>query len=111
VFSVSPSASSWLRARETAPPTGGRPVLVRGPGLATGGAEVPELAGRHGSATVLEYDEARVPRVLEERRAPTRAAVCPRNASPDAATARASRPKADRCRRRVTPGHRGTGTR
>lgn len=66
VFSVSPSASSWLRARETAAPTGGRQVLVRGPGLATGGAEVPELAGRHGSATVLEYDEARVPRVLEE---------------------------------------------
>ncbi|MFF7277891.1 CHAT domain-containing tetratricopeptide repeat protein [Streptomyces griseorubiginosus] len=66
VFSVSPSASSWLRARETAAPAGGRQVLVRGPGLATGGAEVPELAGRHGSATVLEYDEARVPRVLEE---------------------------------------------
>ncbi|MFF7546495.1 CHAT domain-containing protein [Streptomyces canus] len=66
VFSVSPSASSWLRARETVPPPGGRQVLVRGPGLATGGAEVPELAGRHGSATVLEYDEARVPRVLAE---------------------------------------------
>jgi tetratricopeptide (TPR) repeat protein len=66
VFSVSPSASSWLRARDTVPPPGGRQVLVRGPGLATGGAEVPELAGRHGSATVLEYDDARVPRVLEE---------------------------------------------
>ncbi|MFF1719123.1 CHAT domain-containing protein [Streptomyces sviceus] len=66
VFSVSPSASSWLRARETAPPPSGRQVLVRGPGLATGGAEVPELAGRHGSATVLEHDDARVPRVLEE---------------------------------------------
>ncbi|KUN59041.1 hypothetical protein AQJ46_41320 [Streptomyces canus] len=66
VFSVSPSASSWLRARETVPPPGGRQVLVRGPGLATGGAEVPELAGRHGAATVLEYDEARVPRVLKE---------------------------------------------
>ncbi|MET8076366.1 CHAT domain-containing tetratricopeptide repeat protein [Streptomyces sp. NPDC005303] len=66
VFSVSPSASSWLRARETAPPPSGRQVLVRGPGLATGGAEVPELARRNGSATVLEYDDARVPRVLEE---------------------------------------------
>ncbi|WP_307082694.1 CHAT domain-containing protein [Streptomyces canus] len=67
VFSVSPSASSWLRARETVPPPGGRQVLVRGPGLATGGAEVPELARRHGSATtVLEYDDARVPRVLAE---------------------------------------------
>ncbi|MFL5994123.1 MAG: CHAT domain-containing protein [Streptomyces sp.] len=66
VFSVSPSASSWLRARETVPAPGGRQVLVRGPGLASGGAEVPELAGRHGTATVLEHDDARVPRVLEE---------------------------------------------
>lgn len=66
VFSVSPSASSWLRARETAPPPGGRQVLVRGPGLATGGAEVSELADRYGGSTVLEHEEARVPRVLEE---------------------------------------------
>ncbi|MFE9899907.1 CHAT domain-containing protein [Streptomyces achromogenes] len=66
VLSVSPSAGSWLRARETEPPPRGRPVLVRGPGLATGGAEVPELAGRYGTATVLEEDEARVPRVLAE---------------------------------------------
>ncbi|MEU7305152.1 CHAT domain-containing protein [Streptomyces sp. NPDC007206] len=65
VLSVSPSAGSWLRARETEPPPGGRQVLVRGPGLATGGAEVPELAGRYGAATVLEGDEAQVPRVLE----------------------------------------------
>lgn len=66
VVSVSPSASSWLRARETAPPPGGRQVLVRGPGLATGGAEVPELAARYRGATVLEYEEATVPRVLRE---------------------------------------------
>ncbi|WP_344349639.1 CHAT domain-containing tetratricopeptide repeat protein [Streptomyces nogalater] len=66
VLSVSPSAGSWLRARETEPPPRGRPVLVRGPGLATGGAEVPELADRYGTATVLEDDEARVPRVLAE---------------------------------------------
>ncbi len=66
VLSVSPSASSWLRARETEPPPGGRHVLVRGPGLATGGAEVPELADRYGKSTVLEEDHARVPRVLEE---------------------------------------------
>ncbi|MFF0779843.1 CHAT domain-containing protein [Streptomyces sp. NPDC003720] len=65
VLSVSPSAGSWLRARETAPPRGGRHVLVRGPGLATGGAEVPELAGRYGAATVLEGSSAEVPRVLE----------------------------------------------
>ncbi|MEU6769902.1 CHAT domain-containing protein [Streptomyces sp. NPDC046759] len=65
VLSVSPSAGSWLRARETEPPPGGRHVLVRGPGLATGGAEVPELAGRHGTATVLEGEDARVPCVLD----------------------------------------------
>ncbi|MBN0042978.1 CHAT domain-containing protein [Streptomyces actuosus] len=66
VVSVSPSASSWLRARGTAPPPVGRQVLVRGPGLATGGAEVPELADRYGTPTVLEDDGARVPRVLGE---------------------------------------------
>ncbi|MEU7413007.1 CHAT domain-containing tetratricopeptide repeat protein [Streptomyces sp. NPDC042638] len=66
VLSVSPSAGSWLRARETAPPPDGRPVLVRGPGLASGGAEVPELADRYGTATVLEGDDAQVPRVLAE---------------------------------------------
>ncbi|MER5544059.1 CHAT domain-containing protein [Streptomyces sp. NPDC002589] len=65
VLSVSPSAGSWLRAHETGPPPGGRQLLVRGPGLATGGAEVPELADRYGTATVLEGDEAQVPRVLE----------------------------------------------
>ncbi|QIJ65884.1 CHAT domain-containing protein [Streptomyces sp. JB150] len=66
VVSVSPSASSWLRARETEPPPGGRQVLVRGPGLATGGAEVPEVADRYAEARVLEDEEARVPRVLQE---------------------------------------------
>ncbi|MQY33719.1 hypothetical protein SRB17_16840 [Streptomyces sp. RB17] len=65
MLSVSPSAGSWLRARETAPPPDGRHVLVRGPGLATGGAEVPELAARYGRATVLEGDDAQVPRVLD----------------------------------------------
>ncbi|MGQ4363981.1 CHAT domain-containing protein [Streptomyces sp. SAS_272] len=66
VVSVSPSASGWLRARETEPPTAGRQVLVRGPGLATCGAEVPEVAGRYGAPVVLEHEDARVPRVLAE---------------------------------------------
>ncbi|MBM4827313.1 CHAT domain-containing protein [Actinospica acidiphila] len=66
VVSVSPSASSWLRARETRPPRGGRQVLVRGPGLATGGAEVTRLADRYSGATVLEHGDATVPRVLTE---------------------------------------------
>ncbi|MCE0446900.1 hypothetical protein LT493_27085 [Streptomyces tricolor] len=46
VLSVSPSAGSWLRAWEMAPPPDGRPVLVRGPGLATAGRRCPELADR-----------------------------------------------------------------
>ncbi|MEV7035954.1 CHAT domain-containing tetratricopeptide repeat protein [Streptomyces sp. NPDC093272] len=66
VLSVSPSAGSWLRARETEPPPGGRQVLVRGPGLATGGAEVPEMAGQYATARILDHDEAQVPAVLRE---------------------------------------------
>ncbi|MFI9567036.1 CHAT domain-containing protein [Streptomyces rishiriensis] len=66
VLSVSPSASGWLRARDTEAPPGGRQVLVRGPGLDTGGAEVPEVAGHYGRPVVLEQEEARVPRVLRE---------------------------------------------
>ncbi|MDT0433432.1 MULTISPECIES: CHAT domain-containing protein [Streptomyces] len=66
VLSVSPSASSWLRARETVPPPDDRQVLVRGPGLASGGAEVPGLADRYGRPTLLEHEDARVPRVLRE---------------------------------------------
>ncbi|WP_434095195.1 CHAT domain-containing protein [Streptomyces flaveolus] len=63
VLSVSPSASSWLRARETTPPPGGRRVLVRGPGLATEGAEVTELADRTMvSASDGRYDTAAAPR-------------------------------------------------
>ncbi|WP_430379405.1 CHAT domain-containing protein [Streptomyces sp. B1-3] len=65
VLSVSPSASSWLRARATEPPPNGRHVFVRGPGLATIGTEVTDLADRYGT-TALENDAARVPRVLEE---------------------------------------------
>ncbi|GAA4809270.1 hypothetical protein GCM10023220_44990 [Streptomyces ziwulingensis] len=85
VLSVSPSATSWLRARGTAPPPGGGHVLVRGPGLASGGAEVPLLAEGYGRdlpdayprtgvpdaqrfrpPTVLEGDGARVPEVLRK---------------------------------------------
>ena len=44
--SVAPSAASWLRARAVAerPDGAGAVVLVRGPGLASLGAEVPRLA-------------------------------------------------------------------
>ncbi|WP_345594356.1 CHAT domain-containing protein [Streptomyces marokkonensis] len=79
VLSVSPSASSWLRARETTPPPGGRQVLVRGPGLASGGAEVPELADRYGSASRTPdaeegAEEARVPSPRDGRGGPTASA-------------------------------------
>ncbi|WP_437089578.1 CHAT domain-containing protein [Streptomyces sp. enrichment culture] len=56
VLSVSPSATSWLRARGTAPPPGGRHILVRGPGLASGGAEVPLLAEGYGAQAVPSGD-------------------------------------------------------
>ncbi|TDT42760.1 CHAT domain-containing protein [Streptomyces sp. BK208] len=61
VLSVSPSANSWLRARDTAPPPGGRLVLVRGPGLASGGAEVPELADRYAGPRTAAGDGAGTP--------------------------------------------------
>ncbi len=53
VFSVAPSADAWLRARAVQPPARRRVVLVRGPGLGTGGAEVPALAPMYGDVTVL----------------------------------------------------------
>ncbi|MFI6478852.1 CHAT domain-containing protein [Nonomuraea sp. NPDC050663] len=65
VLSVAPSASAWLRAARITPPDG-PVVLVRGPGLGGGGAEVPILAGRYGDATVLEGGEADAQRVLKQ---------------------------------------------
>ncbi|WP_457777384.1 CHAT domain-containing protein [Streptomyces olivaceus] len=70
VLSVSPSASSWLRARDTSPPPGGRQVLVRGPGLSTDGAEVPVLAERYGAWRAPEDDPARGP-LADARRGST----------------------------------------
>jgi len=78
--SVSPSAASWLRTRQAdagmpgaAGRAGGRVVLVRGPGLVSGGAEVPLLAadyaadardGRHPPPVVLGGGTATAERVL-----------------------------------------------
>jgi tetratricopeptide (TPR) repeat protein len=51
VLSVAPSAAAWLRARRA--PAGvagganGRVTLVRGPGMPSGGAEVPRLAAEY----------------------------------------------------------------
>ena len=84
--SVAPSATSWLRARQAdgeagaagaghaAGPLSGRVVLVRGPELASGGAEVPLLAADYGAdvgegrceaLTVLGGGTATARRVLD----------------------------------------------
>jgi CHAT domain-containing protein len=64
VLSVSPSAGAWLRAGAVRPP-GGDAVLVRGPGLASEGAEVPLLAGVYRTAVVLEDGAATAAAVLK----------------------------------------------
>jgi CHAT domain-containing protein len=65
VLSVAPSASVWMRARRAAPPTRRDVVLVRGPGLATDGAEVPALARAYDDVTMLGHGTATVQRVLD----------------------------------------------
>jgi CHAT domain-containing protein len=64
VVSVSPSAGAWLRAGSVPSPDGDT-VLVRGPGLASGGAEVPLLAGAYPRRTVLEDGAATSAAVLK----------------------------------------------
>ncbi len=63
-FAVVPSAAQWLRARAVAAPNGGT-VLLAGPGLGTGGAEVPVLAARHPDAVVLTGAGASVAAAME----------------------------------------------
>jgi hypothetical protein len=64
VVSVTPSASTWLRLRRARPPRPRRVTLVLGPGLGTGGAEVPALAEHYPGATVLGNGTATAERVL-----------------------------------------------
>lgn len=64
VLSVSPSAGAWLRAGSVRPPDGDA-VLVRGPGLASGGAEVPLLAGAYPRRALLEDGAATAAAVLK----------------------------------------------
>jgi len=56
---VVPTASAWLRARGSRARRRGR-VLVAGPGLASGGAEVPLVAAQHPEAVVLSNGSATV---------------------------------------------------
>jgi tetratricopeptide (TPR) repeat protein len=62
--SVAPSAALWLRARASAAPSGAR-VLIAGPGLESGGAELDTLALRHPDARLLRGEDATVERSLE----------------------------------------------
>ena len=68
VLSVAPSAACWLRAHRADRTPGGAVVLVRGPGLASEGAEVPELATDYagdGELVVLAGGTATNARVLD----------------------------------------------
>lgn len=64
VHSVAPSATAWVNARRAPRPAKDTVVLVRGPGLASGGGEVPHLAAAYPSARVLENEAATAPAVL-----------------------------------------------
>lgn len=55
-----PSARLWLRARATRPAESDRRVLLVGPGLGSGGAEVPVVAAQDPDAEVLDGDAATV---------------------------------------------------
>ncbi len=61
---VTPSASAWLRARRAARPEENRVVLVGGPRLVTGGAEVRHLVAQYPDAVVLADGAATAERVM-----------------------------------------------
>jgi CHAT domain-containing protein len=63
-FSVAPSARAWLRAHAAPPPDRRHVAIARGPGLATGGAEIPSIAPLYDDVTVLTGDQATARRVL-----------------------------------------------
>ena len=61
---VTPSAAAWLRARRAARPEEDRVVLVGGPRLLTGDAEVRHLVTRYPDAVVLAGGDATAGRVM-----------------------------------------------
>jgi hypothetical protein len=61
---VVPSAATWLRAVRAAPPQDARVVLVGGPELSTGSAEVRRLAAQYPEAVVLADGGATVEKVM-----------------------------------------------
>jgi len=64
VINVAPSASAWMRAHQAPEPEHRQVVLARGPGLATGGAEVPLVERLYDDVTVLEDSAATADKVL-----------------------------------------------
>ena len=62
-FTVTPSAAQWVRAADAAPTTH-KVALLAGPGLGTGGAEVPILARRRPDAVHLAGEDATVEAAL-----------------------------------------------
>jgi hypothetical protein len=64
VTSVAPSAAAWMRAHRAPEPRHRHVVLARGPGLASDGAEVPELATLYDDVTVLSDTAATADKVL-----------------------------------------------
>jgi tetratricopeptide (TPR) repeat protein len=64
VVSVAPSASAWMRARAAQEPEHRHVTLARGPGLASGGAEVPLVARLYEDVTVLDDASATADKVL-----------------------------------------------
>jgi tetratricopeptide (TPR) repeat protein/CHAT domain-containing protein len=66
VVSVAPSAAAWMRAHAVAEPQRQNVTLVQGPGLASGGAEVPAVARLYDDVTVLAGAEATAEKVLYE---------------------------------------------
>jgi hypothetical protein len=64
VISVAPSAGAWMRARAEPVPDRHHVTLARGPGLASGGAEVPLVAQLYDDVEVLADGDATAEKVL-----------------------------------------------
>jgi CHAT domain-containing protein len=62
---VAPSATAWVNARRAPRPAADHVVLVRGPDLASGGAEVPFLAASYPAARVIADGSATAAAVLD----------------------------------------------
>ncbi len=64
VVSVAPSAGAWMRAHAAPAPDRHHVTLARGPGLTSGGAEVPLVARLYDDVTVLGDSAATAEKVL-----------------------------------------------